>query len=187
MKTGWSKEIFANNLQKLMDERGLTQKDIADIVRVSPPTVSYWLDKKKYPRIDKIEILANYFGVLKSYLTEQPSSVPMATPQEVGTMIKNQRLQKGFTSEEFSEKIGISTQDLDNWEDGNRPTVTTDQVKLAAKLLDLNPLSLLGIRDLGRQSEKIIISADDFSKEDFARIKHYIEFLKFSNQKTAKK
>ena len=29
-----------------------------------------WVKGKKYPRIDKIEILANYFGILKSDLIE---------------------------------------------------------------------------------------------------------------------
>ena len=34
-------------------------------------TVSDWLNEKKYPRIDKIEILANYFKILKSDLIEE--------------------------------------------------------------------------------------------------------------------
>jgi hypothetical protein len=35
--------------------------------------VNEWLKAKKYPRIDKIEILANYFGILKSDLIEEKS------------------------------------------------------------------------------------------------------------------
>jgi transcriptional regulator with XRE-family HTH domain len=51
--------------------KGLQQKDVADIVGVSAPTVSEWLSAKKFPRIDKIEILSNYFGILKSDLIEE--------------------------------------------------------------------------------------------------------------------
>lgn len=66
----WSKEVFAKNLQHYMNEKGITQKELAEIVRVSPPSVNEWIKAKKYPRIDKIEIMANYFGILKSDLIE---------------------------------------------------------------------------------------------------------------------
>lgn len=69
----WSKEVFSKNLKKYMESRGKNQKEIASIVGVSAPTVSEWLNNKKYPRIDKIEILANYFGILKSDLIEDKS------------------------------------------------------------------------------------------------------------------
>ena len=70
----WSKEVFAKNLRYYMESRGKNQKELAEIVGVSAPTMNDWLKGKKYPRIDKIEILANYFGILKSDLIEDKSS-----------------------------------------------------------------------------------------------------------------
>ena len=67
----WSKEVFAKNLRYYMESRGKSQKELAEIVGVSAPTVNEWLKAKKYPRIDKIEILSNYFGILKSDLIEE--------------------------------------------------------------------------------------------------------------------
>jgi transcriptional regulator with XRE-family HTH domain len=67
----WSKEVFAKNLRYYMENRGKSQKELAEIVGVSAPTMNEWLKAKKYPRIDKIEILANYFGILKSDLIEE--------------------------------------------------------------------------------------------------------------------
>lgn len=67
----WSKEVFAKNLRYYMERSGITQKELAEIVGVSAPTVNEWLKAKKYPRIDKIEILANYFKILKSDLIEE--------------------------------------------------------------------------------------------------------------------
>ena len=64
----WSKEVFAKNLRYYMERSGITQKELAEIVGVSAPTVNEWLKAKKYPRIDKIEILANYFKILKTDL-----------------------------------------------------------------------------------------------------------------------
>ena len=66
----WSKEVLARNLKRYMDRAGKNQKDMADIVGVSAPTFSDWINAKKYPRIDKIEIMADYFGILKSDLIE---------------------------------------------------------------------------------------------------------------------
>lgn len=67
----WSKEVFAKNLRYYMESRGKSQKELAEIVGVSAPTMNEWLKAKKYPRIDKIEILSNYFGILKSDLIEE--------------------------------------------------------------------------------------------------------------------
>lgn len=72
----WSKEVFATNLRYYMESRGKTQKELAEIVGVSAPTMNDWLKAKKYPRIDKIEILSNYFGILKSDLIEEKQEQP---------------------------------------------------------------------------------------------------------------
>jgi transcriptional regulator with XRE-family HTH domain len=55
----WSKEVFAKNLRKYMEGRGITQKELAEKIGVSAPTMNDWLQSKKYPRIDKIEKLAD--------------------------------------------------------------------------------------------------------------------------------
>lgn len=71
MKFKWSNETFANNLKKYMADAGKNQKEMAQIAGVSSPTFSDWIHAKKLPRMDKIERLANYFGVLKSDLLEE--------------------------------------------------------------------------------------------------------------------
>lgn len=74
----WSKEVFAKNLRYYMERMGKNQKELAEIVGVSAPTMNDWLKAKKYPRIDKIEIMANYFGILKSDLIEDKKEKPTA-------------------------------------------------------------------------------------------------------------
>ena len=66
-----NKEIFAKNLAYYLERSGKDQKEVAEVVGVAPSTFNEWMKAKKYPRIDKIEILANYFGILKSDLIEQ--------------------------------------------------------------------------------------------------------------------
>ena len=66
-----NKEVFAKNLIYYIEKHGKEQKEIADAIGVAPSTFNAWVKAKKYPRIDKIEMLANYFGILKSDLIEE--------------------------------------------------------------------------------------------------------------------
>jgi transcriptional regulator with XRE-family HTH domain len=66
-----NKETFAKNLSYYLQRCGRDQKEVAEVVGVAPSTFNEWVKAKKYPRIDKIEILANYFGILKSDLIEE--------------------------------------------------------------------------------------------------------------------
>lgn len=65
-----NKSVIAKNLTYYVNRSGKTQKEISEIVGVATSTFNDWMKGKKYPRIDKIEILANYFGILKSDLIE---------------------------------------------------------------------------------------------------------------------
>lgn len=68
-----NKEIFAKNLAYYLERSGKDQKVVAEAVGVAPSSFNEWMKAKKYPRIDKIEMLANYFGILKSDLIEEPA------------------------------------------------------------------------------------------------------------------
>ena len=83
-----NKETFARNLSYYIDKHGIEQKELAEIVGVAPSTFNAWVKAKKYPRIDKIERLANYFGILKSDLieeqdnTESPRAMSLTKSEE---------------------------------------------------------------------------------------------------------
>ena len=65
-----NREVFSKNLSYYIDMSRRDQKEIAKAIGVAPSTFNEWTKGKKYPRIDKIEMLANYFGILKSDLIE---------------------------------------------------------------------------------------------------------------------
>lgn len=66
-----NREIFAKNLSYYVNRSNRSQLEIAEAVGVAAPTFNTWLKGKKYPRIDKIELLADYFGIRKSDLIEE--------------------------------------------------------------------------------------------------------------------
>lgn len=65
-----NKDVFAKNLKYYMELHNKNRNDIAKITNVPYSTVSSWCNALYYPRIDKIEMLANYFNILKSDLVE---------------------------------------------------------------------------------------------------------------------
>lgn len=66
-----NKNVFASNLKRYMEVKGKTRNDISEALGISYFTVSDWVNGKKYPRMDKVEMLANYFGIQKSDLIEK--------------------------------------------------------------------------------------------------------------------
>lgn len=75
-----NKYIFSKNLKRLMENKGVSRREIADILGISYFTVTDWVNGKKYPRMDKVELLANYFGVLKSDLIEETEDTKNSPP-----------------------------------------------------------------------------------------------------------
>ena len=66
-----NKETMAKNLRYYVERSGKSQKELCEIFDVATSTFNDWMKAKKYPRIDKIEMMANYFGILKSDLIEE--------------------------------------------------------------------------------------------------------------------
>ena len=66
-----NKSIFAENLKKYMEQNNKSRRDSSEALGISYYTVSDWVNGKKYPRMDKVEMLASYFGILKSDLIEE--------------------------------------------------------------------------------------------------------------------
>ena len=77
-----NKSVFAKNLQYQMDLNRKTRRDVCEALGFSYYTFSDWVNGKKYPRMDKVEMLASYFGVLKSDLIEDKKEKP--TEQDDG-------------------------------------------------------------------------------------------------------
>lgn len=65
------KRIFAKNLTRYIAQSGKTQKELADMLGVAQSTFNNWCTGVRYPRMDKVEQLAHYFGIQKSDLIEE--------------------------------------------------------------------------------------------------------------------
>lgn len=70
-----NKKVMAKNIQRFLDKTGTSRKELATAISVPYTTICGWLNAKTYPRIDKIEMMANYFGVQKKDLVEDISTL----------------------------------------------------------------------------------------------------------------
>ena len=84
-----NKDVLAKNLQYYMNINNKTRNDICDDLGFKYSTFSDWINAKKYPRIDKIEIMANYFNITKADLIE--SKVTAETKPKDGDIERIER------------------------------------------------------------------------------------------------
>ena len=79
-----NKQIMARNILHYMSKNNLTAKEVCQACGFKQNTFSDWVHAKTYPRIDKIEAMANYFKVNKSCLVEaynDPDLIHVGAPQ----------------------------------------------------------------------------------------------------------
>lgn len=71
-----NKAIMAKNIQYYMDMHDKTRNEMCDALGVKYTTFTDWVKGNSYPRIDKIELMANYFGISKADLVEEHTDTP---------------------------------------------------------------------------------------------------------------
>ena len=76
MNEGENKQIMARNIKRFMDQKGVTNQQICDALGFKYTTFMDWIKGVTYPRIGKVEAMANYFGCEKSDLIEDKKEKP---------------------------------------------------------------------------------------------------------------
>lgn len=61
-------EQFANRLKELREEKGITQKELGNLVNMTKMAVSHWEKGHSEPSISQLIFLSEYFGVTVDYL-----------------------------------------------------------------------------------------------------------------------
>lgn len=80
-----NKITMSNNLKKYLKINNVSRNQLSESLGISYSTISDWINGKAYPRIDKIEMMANYFGIEKSDLVEDKST--KTENQDISTMV----------------------------------------------------------------------------------------------------
>lgn len=64
-------KIFSKNLNYYMNLNGKTQTDLINDLGFNKSAVSTWCNGTRLPRMDKVEMLAQYFNINRSDLIEE--------------------------------------------------------------------------------------------------------------------
>ena len=70
MATENQKKTFAKNFGHYLELKGVTRADVSRLLGYPETTLANWANGVNYPRIDKIQELADFFGIKKSDLIE---------------------------------------------------------------------------------------------------------------------
>jgi repressor LexA len=76
-------EIFPKALQYYMSARDKKQQDLIQDLHLSSATVSQWVNGKAFPRMDRVEMLAEYFGITTTELLSNPYDKPKPSTNPV--------------------------------------------------------------------------------------------------------
>ena len=76
MNTQENKQIMARNIKRYMERKGVTNQQLCDALNIKYTTFMDWIKGVTYPRIGKVELMANYFGCEKSDLIEDKKEKP---------------------------------------------------------------------------------------------------------------
>lgn len=78
-----NKEIFSKNLNSIMKKKGVNAAKVCNELGFKPNTYSDWMNAKSYPRINKLQMLADYFGVSKAALVEDPENIILSAKEQM--------------------------------------------------------------------------------------------------------
>ena len=70
-----NKQIMAENIRFYLRTNNISQTEICKTLNFKMPTFSDWVNAKTYPRIDKIEMMAKFFGISKADLVEKRPAI----------------------------------------------------------------------------------------------------------------
>lgn len=64
---------FGNNLRTLIEERNMTQKELAQQMNIAPSTIGSYVQNTREPDFATLKLLAGYFDVSIDYLLDYSS------------------------------------------------------------------------------------------------------------------
>lgn len=112
---------------------------------------------------------------------------------EIGKLINKKRLELGLTLEEVGNAVGVSKSTVKKWEDGYISNMKRDKISELAKILHLDPVSLITGEENVNSNKKepikptvtdedikfaLFNGADGVTDEMYEEVKNFADFVK---------
>lgn len=126
------KKIFSKNLNYYMELNKKTQTDLINDLGFDKSAVSTWCNGTRLPRMDKIEILAQYFKINRSDLIEEKpkSEIKCGGEGDISERLKQARILAHKTQKEVADMLGMTYQAISNYERGKTKVENDILIKL---------------------------------------------------------
>lgn len=127
--TSSSRDAFVANLRLLMAKNQKSRKAVSEAIGVSYFTFSDWCNGKKYPRIEKLEAIADYFGisvpdlikiqeVSEFKVTESKKTIEAEHIEEFGKRLQFALEQTGMSQSQLANATGITNATISRYISG---------------------------------------------------------------------
>jgi SOS-response transcriptional repressor LexA len=136
------KETFACRLKKLIEENNETIYTMAEVVHLTPATISRYTTADMAPKITTVEALARYFNVSPVWLMGydvpehlECEDTSASGKENISTILKQKRNQAGLSVNDVVEKleergIQVSNKTIYGWESGQRQPESSILIEL---------------------------------------------------------
>ncbi len=142
-------------LKVLRKRRGISQRDLAVALHVSPNTLNQWERGKREPSFDSVSVIADYFDVSGDFLLGRDKSPCASDSKNANIMLKLKELRTkdAISQTTFANILGVSRSTVAMWEtDKSQPDL--DFVVKIADYFGVTVDYLLGREDVSRSADK---------------------------------
>ncbi|MDR9866431.1 helix-turn-helix transcriptional regulator [Lactococcus cremoris] len=137
--------VFAEQLKTLRKINGLTQKELAEKLKIKQNSYRDWENGKSEPNIEMLVRIADYFDVSLDYLM---GGKMKNITEEFSLCLKKIRMKRKLSQKQIAEELKISQQQYSKWEGG----IITPNAETLVRLADYFDVSVDYL--LGRKRER---------------------------------
>lgn len=128
-------------IKKSRKYKGYTQQELADVLGLSVMTIRRFESNTRQPKLEMLEKIASALDVTVEKLLFGTDTVE----KHFGEQLKNVREEKGFTQTELAQMVGVKTNTIIQYENGNRMPTREMLINLS-ECLNVSTLDI-GIMD----------------------------------------
>lgn len=166
-----NKEVFSKNLKFYLQRNSTTAKQLSEDLNFRTSTVYDWVNGKTYPRMPKLEAIADYFGISANDLIYPRSDVQSFDDVNTNDLNFGQRLRfirksNNETQKNIADLLGLTQATINGYETDNRQPDQQTLIKLANHFHVSTDYLLTGQNKKDFSQEQINTFKQDALEED---------------------
>ena len=189
-----NKKVMGDNIQYYMDINKIERREFAKALGVPYSSLTDWINGNTYPRIDKIQRMADYFHIEKSDLVEPRNSSKKTESIRIPVL---GRIAAGIPLEMIEDIVDWEEVDAETAKQGDIFALKIEGHSMEPRILD-GDVVIIRKQDDAESGDTVIVSVngDDATCKRLRKFKDGIELVPnnpayapmfFSNQEIASK